>query len=453
VPAAGRSAVGRSGSVGPNPSAGRRTGDILSLAQARRIALAAQGFGEPRPTGPVTRRHLQRVLAHTRLLQIDSVNVLARAHYMPLFSRLGPYPTSLLDAAAFDPPTRSARLLFEYWSHVAALTPVHLHPYLRWRMAEADRHAWGSVQRLVAESPGLVEWVRAEVAERGPVTAAELERDLPRPEKVNWGWNWSDAKAALEWLFLSGEVVVAGRTSTFARRYDLPERVLPRDVLDTPTPSEADAIRELVRIAAQALGVAAEPELRDYFRLVGPRFTRALNELVEEGTLRPVTVVGWSGPGTRGGQPRPMRAWLYAQARIPRAATLANVATLVSPFDPLIWERGRTERLFGFHYRIGIYTVAEQREHGYYALPFLLGDELVARVDLKADRKARVLQVAGAWAEPGRDEAAVAERLAPVLDEVADWLGLSAVAVTEQGDLARALSRARGGRRGVTVVG
>jgi len=446
----GRPATGRPASSGSGP---RRTEDVLSLAQARRIALAAQGFADPRPTGPVTRRHLQRVLGRIALLQIDSVNVLARAHYMPLFSRLGPYPTSLLDAAAFDPPTRSARLLFEYWSHVAALTPVHLHPYLRWRMAEPHRHAWGAMQRVVAQSPDLVEWVRAEVAARGPVTAAELERDLPRPEKVHWGWNWSDAKAALEWLFLAGEVVVAGRTSTFARRYDLPERVLPRAVLDTPTPSEADAIRELVRIAAQALGVAAEPELRDYFRLTGPRFTRALQELVEEGTLRPVTVVGWTGPRGRGGEARPMRAWLHAQARIPRAATLAGVATLVSPFDPLIWERGRTERLFGFHYRIGIYTVAEQREHGYYALPFLLGDELVGRVDLKANRKAGVLEVAGAWAEPGRDVAAVAERLVPVLDEVAAWLGLSAVAVTEHGDLATALARARGGRRGVTVVG
>lgn len=436
------------GSTGRSPSA-RRTGETLSLAQARRIALAAQGFVDPRPTGPVTRRHLQRVLGRITLLQIDSVNVLARAHYMPLFSRLGPYPTGLLDAAAFDPPTRSARLLFEYWSHVAALTPVHLHPYLRWRMAEADRHAWGAVVRVVTQSPDLVTWVRDEVAARGPVTAAELQHDLPRPEKVHWGWNWSDAKAALEWLFLTGEVVVAGRTSTFARRYDLPERVLPRAVLDTPTPSEADAIRELVRIAARALGVAAEPELRDYFRLSGPRFTRALEELVEEGTLRPVTVVGWSG---RGEQARPMRAWLHAEARIPRATTVAEVATLVSPFDPLIWERGRTERLFGFHYRIGIYTVADQRQHGYYALPFLLGDELVGRVDLKAHRKAGVLEVAGAWAEPGRDPAAVAERLTPVLDEVAAWLGLSAVTVTEHGDLATALAR-RGGRRGVTVVG
>jgi uncharacterized protein YcaQ len=315
------------------------------------------------------------------------------------------------------------------------------------------RHAWGAMRRVVAESPDLVAWVRDEVAARGPVTAAELEHDLPRPEKVHWGWNWSDAKAALEWLFLTGEIVVAGRTGTFARRYDRPERVLPRAVLETPTPSEADATRELVRIAARALGVAAEPELRDYFRLTGPRFTRAVQELVEEGTLRPVTVVGWSGPGGRSGAARPMRAWLHAQARIPRAATLAGVATLVSPFDPLIWERGRTERLFGFHYRIGIYTVAEQREHGYYALPFLLGDELVARVDLKADRKARVLQVAGAWAEPGRDEAAVSVRLVPVLEDVAAWLGLSAVAVTEHGDLARALARAQGGRRRVTVVG
>lgn len=427
-----------------------RSGESLSLAQARRVALAAQGFLDPRPTGVVTRRHLRRVLGRTNLLQIDSVNVLARAHYLPLFSRLGPYPTELLDGMAFDPPPRSPRVLFEYWSHMAALTPVELQPFLRWRMAEAQRHAWWSMQRVVTESPELVAWVRAEVAERGPVTAAEVERDLPRPAKTNWGWNWSDAKSALEWLFVAGEVAVAGRTSTFARRYDVPERVLPSDVLATPTPSDADAFRELVRIAARALGVAAEPELRDYFRLRGPRFGQALAELVEEGTLRPVTVAGWQTAGSPG---RPMRAYLHAEATVPRAASLSGVATLVSPFDPLIWERSRTQRLFGFHYRIGIYTVPEQREHGYYALPFLIGDTLVARVDLKADRKAGVLQVPGAWAEPGQDPRSVADRLAPVLDEVAGWLGLSAVTAAERGDVATELARAHGRRPGVTVVG
>jgi uncharacterized protein YcaQ len=429
-----------------------RGGDTLSAAQARRIALSAQGFLDPRPAGPVTRRHLQRMLARTSVLQIDSVNVLARAHYLPLFSRLGPYPTELLDSVAFDPPSRSPRLLFEYWSHMASLTPVGLHPYLRWRMAEAQKHAWGSMQRIVTESPELVAWVREEVAARGPVTAAELERDLPRPEKVHWGWNWSDAKTAMEWLFVAGELAVAGRTSTFTRRYDVPERVLPRAVLEAPTPTEADAFRELVGIAARALGVAAEAELKDYFRLTGPRFSQALQELVEEGTVRPVTVTGWE-TASRSGSPRPIRAYLHAEATIPRPASVSDVATLVSPFDPLIWERGRTQRLFDFHYRIGIYTVPQQREHGYYALPFLVGDALVARVDLKADRKAGVLLVPGAWAEPGQDPAAVAERLVPVLAETAQWLGLDSVAAAERGDLAAALAFAHGGRRGVTVVG
>ena len=408
--------------------------ESMSIGQARRIALAAQGFADARPTGAVTRRHLGRVLGRTSVLQIDSVNVLARAHYLPLFSRLGPYPTALVDTASY----RSPRLLFEYWTHVAALTPVELHPLLRWRMAEAERHAWDAMKRIARESPDLVAWVRAEVAERGPVTAAQLEGDLPRPAKVDWGWNWSDAKTALEWLFRTGEVAVAGRTAGFARVYDIPERVLPPEVLAAPTPTEEEAFRELVRIAARALGVAAEPELRDYFRLKGPRFTRALRELVEEGTLIPVTVAGWS-----------RRGYLYAGARMPRRV---DVATLVSPFDPLVWERGRTERLFGFHYRIGIYTVPEDREHGYYALPFLLGDTLVGRVDLKADRKAGVLRVAGAWAEAGQDVRAVAARLGPVLEEVADWLGLESVVAEPSGDLGTVLASTRHGPRGVTVV-
>jgi uncharacterized protein YcaQ len=407
----------------------------LSAGQARRIALAAQGFADPRPGGVVTRRHLRRVLDRTQVVQIDSVNVLARAHYLPLFSRLGPYPVELLDGAS----QRAPRELFEYWSHVAALTRVDLHPYLRWRMAEADRHAWPGIARIAQESPELLAWVRQEVAARGPVTAAEIESDLPRPEKVNWGWNWSDAKTALEWLFRTGEVAIAGRTSTFARRYDIPERVLPAAVLATPTPTQGEAIRELVRRSARALGVAAEAELRDYFRLTGPRFTRALAELVEEGAVLPVTVEGWG-----------RRAYLDAAARLPRRAP--DVATLLSPFDPLVWERGRTHRLFDFHYRIGIYTVPEEREHGYYALPFLLGDRLVARVDLKADRRAGVLQVPGAWAEHGCDVGTVATRLAPALVEVADWLGLAAVAPAERGDLAAALRSTQGGARGVTVV-
>jgi uncharacterized protein YcaQ len=422
------------------PLAPRRPDDALSAAQARRIALAAQGFADARPTGAVNVRHLRRVIGRTGLLQIDSVNVLQRAHYLPMFSRLGPYPTPVLDRAAY----RAPRELFEYWGHEASLIPVSLQPVLRWRMAAAHAHAWGRMRVIAAEQPELVAWVLAEVRDRGPVTAAEIEQDVPR-RTDHWGWNWSDAKTALEWLFWSGEVTTAYRNGSFARVYDLPERVLPPDVLAVPTPSRAEAIRALVASAAAALGVAAEVELRDYYRLPVDGFRPAVAELVEEGVLRPVTVAGW----------RP-RAYLHRDARIPRRVA-AN--TLISPFDPLVWERSRTQRLFGFHYRIGIYTPPAQREHGYYALPYLAGDSLVARVDLKADRRAGVLQIPGGWLEAGRSAPVVAEGLADALRDLARWLELDEIAVPDTGDgagdlapaLAAALAGARGGRRRVTV--
>ena len=398
--------------------------ESLSIAQARRVALAAQGFTDPRPTGAVTRRHLRRVVARTGLLQIDSVNVLQRAHYLPAFSRLGPYPVELLDRSAY----RAPRDLFEYWGHEASLLPVELQPYLRWRMAEAHVHAWGRMQRIARDSPDVIAWVLAEVRDRGPLTAAEIEQDAATTPKDHWGWNWSDAKAALEWLFWTGEVSTARRNGAFARVYDLTERVLPRAIVQTPTPDDADALRTLVGVAAQSLGVAAEIELRDYFRLPVAGFKRALEELVEEGTLRPVTVRGWKP-----------RAYLHASAKVPRKV---DVATLVSPFDPLVWERARTERLFDFHYRIGIYTPPEQRVHGYYALPFLMGDQLVARVDLKADRRTGTLLVPGAWAEAGHEPGEVAARLAGALADLAAWLGLDRIGRPEQGDLAAPLAAA-----------
>jgi uncharacterized protein YcaQ len=409
-----------------------RASDAISLAQARRIALAAQGFTDPRPAGAVTMRHLKRVLARTGLLQIDSVNVLQRAHYLPMFSRLGAYPTSLLDRAAY----RAPRELFEYWGHEASLIPVALHPYLRWRMAEAHVHAWGGMRRVAEQQPELVAWVLEEVRDRGPLTAAEIEQDVPRITS-QWGWNWSDAKAALEWLFWTGEVTASGRNGAFARVYDLTERALPAAVVNAPTPSEADACRELVRIAALALGVAAEVELRDYFRLPVAGSRQAIAELVDSGELRPVTVAGWR-----------QRAYLHADAKVPRRV---RASTLVSPFDPLVWERGRAQRLFGFHYRIEIYVPAAQRVHGYYVLPFLLGDRLVARVDLKADRKSGVLRVPGAWVEAGQPVGEVAEALATSLRELAGWLGLDEVAPAERGDLAVPLAEALRVSAGVTV--
>jgi uncharacterized protein len=397
--------------------------DSLSVAQARRITLAAQGFLDPKPGGATDLRHLRRVLRRLHLIQMDSVNVLQRAHFMPLYSRLGPYPVELIERAAYRKP----RELFEFWGHEASLITTDLQPLFRWRMERAKDFAWGSMTRIAREQPELVAWVLDEVRGRGPITAAEIEHDAPR-RTDHWGWNWSVVKQALEWLFYTGQVTAAERTTSFARRYDLTERVLPRAVLEAPTPAYEDAIRALVQLSARALGVAAEGELRDYFRLPVAGFKQAVAELVDDKVLEPVTVQGWKQP-----------AYLHHEARLPR---WARASTLVSPFDPLIWERARTERLFDLTYRIEIYVPAPQRTYGYYVLPFLLGDRFAARVDLKADRKAGVLQIPAAWIEPhaDRDETAVA--LAAELHRLAGWLGLTEVAPPERGDLAAALAAA-----------
>jgi uncharacterized protein YcaQ len=397
--------------------------DSLSVAQARRITLAAQGFTDPAPGGATDMRHLRRVLRRLHLIQMDSVNVLQRAHFMPLYSRLGPYSPALLDRAAYQKP----RELFEFWGHEASLITVDLQPLFRWRMANAKDYAWGNMVRIADQQPEVVARVLAEVGRRGPITAAQIEHDAPR-RKDNWGWNWSVVKQALEWLFYTGQVTAAERTTSFARRYDLPERVLPAAVLNAPTPAPEDAFRALVELSARALGVAAEGELRDYFRLPVIGFKRALAELVEDKVLRPVAVHGWKQP-----------AYLHHEARLPR---WVRAATLVSPFDPLIWERARTERLFDLNYRIEIYVPAAQRLYGYYVLPFLLGDRFAARVDLKADRKTGVLQIPAAWMEPTADQDETAAALAVELRRLAGWLGLSAVAPPERGDLAGPLAAA-----------
>lgn len=353
--------------------------DSLSVAQARRITLAAQGFADPKPGGATDMRHLRRVLRRLHLIQMDSVNVLQRAHFMPLYSRLGPYPVDLLERAAYKRP----RDLFEFWGHEASLIRTDLQPFFRWRMARAAEFAWGNMRRIVAEQPELVAWVLDEVRSRGPITAAEIEHDAPR-SKDHWGWNWSVVKQALEWLFFTGQITAADRTNSFARRYDLTERVLPAAVLEAPTPAPETAFRHLVELSARTLGVAAEPELRDYFRLPAQATKPAIAELVEAGVLRPVTVAGWK-----------QQAFLHHEARLPRSI---KARTLVSPFDPLIWERARTERLFEMTYRIEIYVPKPQRLYGYYVLPFLLGDRFAARVDLKAERRTGELQVpAAGW--------------------------------------------------------
>ena len=394
----------------------------LTRLQARRIALAAQGFTARRPVAS-TPAALARVADRLALFQIDSVNVLVRAHYMPLFSRIGAYDPALLERSF----SRAPRRMFEYWAHEASLVRVDLQPALRFRMASAEG-AWGGMKRAVQEHPEVVERVLAELAARGPLTAREIEHDAPR-SKDNWGWNWSLVKQCLEWLFYTGQVTSARRNSAFERVYDLPERVLPPTVVAQPTPSVADAHRRLVEVAARAHGVASERCLRDYFRLGVEPNRQAVAELVEAGVLQPVTVAGWSRP-----------AYLHRDAVLPRRV---RARCLLSPFDPLVFERARTEALFGFRYRIEIYVPEAQRVHGYYVLPFLLGDALVARVDLKADRARGVLVVKGAFAEPDAPAQTAAE-LAAELGDLASWLELSAIEVHPRGDLAAALAAAVG---------
>ncbi|MGQ7295057.1 winged helix-turn-helix domain-containing protein [Quadrisphaera sp. KR29] len=401
-----------------------------TAAQARRTAIAAQGLARARPHGTPTARHLQRVVDDVGLLQIDSIQVLARSHTLPLFSRLGPYDTDLLRRAAEQRPRR----LVEYWAHEASFVPPATHRLLRWRMARAASDAWGSVRSVVSEHPGVVEAVRAEVSAGRPMTARELEvalaHDAPRA-RDHWGWNWSAVKRACEHLFFTGELTAAGRTASFERRYDLTERVLPPEVSRAPDPDEADAVRGLVEVSARALGVADEPALRDYFRLRPGPARRAVAELVEAGALVPVEVAGWARPAFR-----------WADAPRPRRVA---ARALLSPFDSLVFFRQRTEELFGVRVRLEVYTPAAQRVHGYYVLPFLLGDALVARVDLKADRGRGVLVVLSAHGEPWAPPE-TADELAGELTSMAAWLGLGEVEVRRRGDLAEDLRQAVGRR-------
>jgi len=390
----------------------------ISLAMARRIALGAQGFNDPRPGGVPDRRHLARVLSRTGLLQIDSVSAVVRAHYMPLYSRLGPYPLALLDNAAV---TRK-RTVFEYWAHEASFLPVQTYPLMRWRMQRAEQgdEMYLGLAKWGRERKEMIDEIYAQVAERGPIAASDIEG-----HKGNGGWwGWSEAKHAFEWLFWAGRITTAYRRG-FERYYDLPERVLPQAVLDLPVPSVEDAHRELLRISARAHGIATYGDLRDYFRLAPGDTKDRIEELVETGELLPVRVEGWD-----------KTAYLHRNARIPRRI---EARALLAPFDPVVFERTRTEKLFGFRYRIEIYTPAEKRQYGYYVLPFLLGDRIVARVDLRADRPASVLRVHAAYAEGGAPPETAAQ-LFDELKQMQAWLGLEAIEVTPAGDLGPALA-------------
>jgi len=379
------------------------TVERIGLPLARRIALAAQGFGTSRPDNPGPSQ-LLREIGRLQLHQIDSVNVLSRAHYLPAFSRLGAYNRADLDNLAWG--SKRKRKIFEYWAHEASLLPLDLQPLLRWRMAEADRGAAGwtgmrvyAIERR-AEAMALLDRIRID----GPLAASDFEA---HKGQSGW-WEWSDTKRGLEWLFWAGHITTATRRGSFERVYDLTERVIPSQVLDRPTPRAAEAHRALIARAAKAHGIATDGDLRDYFRLSPEQTKPAIGALAEEGVLIPVEVPGWR------------QAWLHRDARRPRRI---EAQALLAPFDPLIWSRDRAERLFGFHYRIEIYVPAEKRKHGYYVLPFLLGDRLVARVDLKADRQASRLIVQSRHLEPDAP-GETGEALQRELGLLERWLGL-----------------------------
>jgi len=386
------------------PSRMVQRAELIGLPLARRIALAAQGFGAKRPDAPGP-LHLRRTIEKLHLHQIDSVNVLVRAHYLPSFSRLGSYDRSDLDRLAWG--HKRQRRLFEYWAHEASLLPFAMHPLLRWRMGQADRGdaGWGRMRVYAterrAEAIALLDRMRID----GPLAGSDFES---HKGQSGW-WEWSDTKRALEWLFWAGHITTARRRGSFERVYDLTERVIPADVLAQETPSDGDAHRALIERAAAAHGIATTTDLRDYFRQSPEQARAAIEALAEEGVLIPVDVPGWRN------------AWMHRDARRPRRI---GARALLAPFDPLIWTRERTERLFGFRFRLEIYVPAGKRQHGYYVLPFLLGDRLVARVDLKADRESGRLLVRAIHLEPDAPEA-TSEALQSELADVVQWLGLA----------------------------
>jgi len=396
----------------------------LTNAQARRIALTAQGIGQFDRDRPTTMRSVQRVIDGIGQFQIDSVNVLARAHFMPLFARLGTYDPALITRAASVRPQR----LFEYWGHAASLIDINLYPALRFRMG--DTHPWASINEIVDAHPDAVPTLLETIRERGPSTARELNAD-ETPRGRGW-WNWSSTKTLLEWLFYAGQVAVVRRNNAFERVFDLPERVLPPAIFGASPLSIEDAHLALVRRAAKALGVASARSLADYFRTGLPETKLAIRQLVANGELLPVDI-----------EDAPTPTWLWHEATCPRRI---RASALVSPFDSLVFERRRLEALFGVDYTIGLYTPKDQRTHGYYVYLFVLDDRIAARTDLKADRQQSVLRVQTAWLEPQSQaqRAAVATGLAGELQRLAGWLGMASIAVAPVGDLSADLTRSLG---------
>lgn len=394
--------------------------NTLSIAEARRIALAAQGFTFPDRAKPVSWSRIDRTIRQINLLQIDSVNVLVRSHYLPVYSRLGAYAHATLDARTF---TNKKRALFECWAHEASLLPLDLHPLARWRMhrARSGNGTYGAMDRFAQDEKSYVDAALDFVTHHGPTAVS----DLPDAGKSAGGWwGWSKGKMALECLFDRGLVTTATRQG-FERIYDLPDRVIPAEILARPTPPEPEAFRRLLDLSGRALGIATEFDLRDYFRLPVADTKMALADLVEDGTLLPVAVDGWKH-----------QAYLHREAKRPRKA---GGTALISPFDPLVWERARAERLFDFHYRIEIYTPAPKRKFGYYVLPFLMGDRIAGRVCLKADRQDGVLRANAIHFESHAEPAETAAALAGELRLMASWLGLDAVKAEARGNLARHL--------------
>ncbi|WOF24369.1 crosslink repair DNA glycosylase YcaQ family protein [Microbacterium betulae] len=409
--------------------------DVLSASEARRVALAAQGFARPRPAAPGP-RHLRGELARMGVLQIDSVNVFSRSHYLPLFSRLGAYERDRLDRLVLRPRTRrSTPEYVEYLAHEATFLPLSDWPLWRFRM-DAMRARHGGAGSWFAANAGTVAWVRSELASRGPLRPAEIERDAETARRGPW-WGWDDVKRALELLWRFGEVAIAGR-SGFERRYALADQVVPAEHREREVGAD-EAVRELVRRAARAYGVATAADLADYHRLRDRRAVlAAVADLVDDGEIVPVTVRGWERAG------RPIPAWRHRDAALPRRI---DRATVLTPFDPVVWFRDRAERMFGFDYRIEIYTPAAQRRFGYYSLPLLVGERIVGRFDLKADRAASSLLVQSAWWERGAAAGDVAERAAGALLEAASWQGLETISVSRWGDAADDVAHVLGASR------